>query len=39
MAAAEFFEKLFSRAHPAVRDVVEALPDGFVNIGASGLIE
>jgi len=39
MASAELFEKLFSRPRPPVRDVVEALPDGFVNIGASGLIE
>ncbi len=39
MASAEFFEKLFSRLHPPVRDIVFALPKGFVNVGISSLIE
>jgi hypothetical protein len=39
MAAAELGEYLFSWPSPTVSDVVQALPDRFVNIGSSGDVE
>ncbi len=39
MAPAEICEDLFGWPSPTVSDVVLALPDRFVNVGASGDIE
>jgi len=39
MAPAELAEYLTGRPRPAVGDVVQALPNGFVNVGAGSDIE
>jgi hypothetical protein len=39
MTTAEFGEDLFGRPHPTIGDVVVALPERFMNIGACGDVE